>query len=77
MKNENILLVIIIILILLFLLGGCAFVIMDYGSCADGLKYGYSIFGKFLFNVIFGSLILAALILFIVWIWRQVKKEYE
>lgn len=75
MKNENILLIIALILILLFLISGCSFVLLNYGSCTDGLKYGYSIFGKTLFILILGLLALTALALFIYWLVKELKKE--
>ena len=77
MKNENVLLIVLGIVLLLFLVGG--FGMMGFGTYEYGYRgmmgmmYGYGN-GMMFFGWLYGILIIVALILFIVWLIKQIQK---
>jgi len=77
MKNENLIWLIVGIAVLLFLFGG--FGMMGFGGWGSNwmgnMMYGYSYGGMWLFGWLFMTLITVALVLFIVWLVKQVQKK--
>jgi len=47
----------------------------DFGSCFGGMMYGSYGLGMGLFGWIFGLLIIVTLVLFIVWLLKQIQKK--
>ena len=66
MKNENIILIIVLAVLALFIFSGFG----GYGGMMGG-NYGG---GMMFFGWIYGILILIALVLFIVWLAKQIQK---
>lgn len=73
MKDENIWLILIITVLVLFLFGG--FGGMMGGGYGMMGNWGYGFGGMWLFGVLFMSLILIALILFIIWLIKQIENS--
>jgi len=62
--------------LILFSLISLAFVSADVGNCnMAGMMYGSYGLGLGIFSWLFGLLILIALILFIVWLIKQIQKK--
>lgn len=70
-KNEELVTVLIILVAILFLFGGAG--MMGYGGMMGGLSYGFS--GMLLFGWLFMVLLLVALVLFILWLAKQLGKK--
>ncbi len=72
MKQDNSLIWIVIAVAALLLAGSLGFSGMGYGMM--GMMYGNYGTGMMFFGWIFGVLILVALILFIMWLAKQIQK---
>ena len=77
MKNEVLVMWILGLVVLLFLFGG--FGMMGFGGTYGyggmmGMMYGAYGSGMMLFGWLYGILILVALVLLIVWLFKQVQK---
>ena len=66
MKNETLIWVIVAVVVIFFLFGG-----FGYGGMMGG-TYGS---GMMNFGWLYGTLILVALVLFIVWLTKQIQKK--
>ena len=73
MKNDAIVWVIILIAVLIFLFGGIGMGFGGYGGMM-GMMYGTYGSGMMFLGWIYGILILVALVLFIVWLTKQIQK---
>lgn len=78
MKNESLLMWILGLVVLLFLFSG--FGMMGFGATYGyggmmNMMYGVYGLGMMLFGWIYGILILFALVLLVVWLFKQVKKK--
>jgi len=74
MKNETLIWIIIAVALLVFVFGGVGLSYGGYGGMM-GMMYGSYGSGMMLFGWIYGLLILVALVLFIVWLVKQVQKK--
>ena len=77
MKNETLLMWILGLVVLLFLFGG--FGMMGFGGTYGyggmmSMMYGYFGSGMMFFGWLYGLLVLVALVLLIVWLFKQVQK---
>ncbi len=77
MKNENILMWVLGLVILLFLFSGVGMMGFWYTNGYTGMMgmmYGSYGSGMMFFGWIYGILLLAALILLLVWLYKQIQK---
>jgi uncharacterized membrane protein len=72
MKNETLVWVVIALAALFFVLSGFGY--GGYGGMM-GMMYGNFGSGMMLFSWLYGVLILVALVLFIVWLVKQIQKK--
>jgi len=78
MKNDNSLLIVILILLILFLFGGFSFGVMGFpflgmGSMMNLFFPGFSF--MFIFMLLIPILVITSLVLFIIWIVRQLNEK--
>ena len=74
MKEDNsLLIVVIVLLVLLFFSGGIGMMGFGYGGMMTMMAGTFGL-GMMLFGWLFGVLIFVALILFIVWLIKQIQK---
>ena len=76
MKNDNSLLIVILILLILFLFGGFSFGMMPgfgMGSMMNLFFPGFSF--MFIFMLLIPILVITSLVLFIIWIVRQLNEK--
>ena len=72
-NNETIVWVIVIVAVLVLIFGGVGMGFGGYGGMM-GMMYGTYGSGMMFFGWLYGVLILVALVLFIVWLARQIQK---
>ena len=73
MKNNDVLVWVLIAIVVILIFGG--FGMMGFGGYGSmmGMMYGYGLYGfASLFDLAYKILILAALILFVVWLWQKI-----
>ena len=71
MKNEAWIVAIVAVIVLFFVLSGLGF--GGYGGMMS-MMYGYFGSGMMFFGWLYGLLVLVALVLLIVWLFKQVQK---
>jgi len=71
MKNEAWIVVVVAVIVLFFVLSGLGF--GGYGGMMS-MMYGYFGSGMMFFGWLYGLLVLVALVLLIVWLFKQVQK---
>ncbi|MBS3086088.1 hypothetical protein J4422_00100 [Candidatus Pacearchaeota archaeon] len=72
-NNETMVWVIVIVAVLVLIFGGVGMGFGGYGGMM-GMMYGTYGSGMMFFGWLYGVLILVALVLFIVWLARQIQK---
>jgi hypothetical protein len=71
MKNEAWIFVVVLVIVLFFILSGLGY--GGYGGMM-GMMYGGFGSGLMIFGWLYGILVIVALVLLIVWLFRQVQK---